>query len=305
MRLLSFIKGFFYSNYFYGICSVALSMECSMQLGLPFNNLFFYILLFSVTVLYYTHAYYIEIRKNPVSLNERTMWYLNNKKKIEISQIILTVISGLILLLMFNGLQPHFSKINCYSWGIFILLMLLGAGYYKQMHPEFGKWGLRNHGLIKPLIIGLVWAGMVSFSPVLFYDISYPGSNKSLEGITWLLFIKNWFYISVLCILFDIKDYANDANNQLKTWMVQFGLRKTLNSIIFPLIILSIVAYWLIAFSQSFTIYRILFNSIPYALLISVCLHMHQRKSILYYLAIIDGLMLVKATCGILGMLVK
>jgi hypothetical protein len=30
---------------------------------------------------------------------------------------------------------------------------------------------------------------------------------------------------------------------------------------------------------------------------------MHQRKSILYYLAIIDGLMLVKAICGLAGMM--
>jgi hypothetical protein len=28
---------------------------------------------------------------------------------------------------------------------------------------------------------------------------------------------------------------------------------------------------------------------------------MHRRKSILYYLAIIDGLMLAKAVCGIIG----
>jgi len=31
---------------------------------------------------------------------------------------------------------------------------------------------------------------------------------------------------------------------------------------------------------------------------------MYQRKSIFYYLTVIDGLMLVKALCGILGMIV-
>jgi 4-hydroxybenzoate polyprenyltransferase len=302
MGLSSFIKGFFYSNYFYGICSVALAIECSIQLGLPLNNPLYYILLFSATVLYYTHAYYIEIRRNPVPLNKRTAWYLSNKKRIEVSQLTFTALSGILLLLILNGLQPNFSKINAYSWIIFIFFLLLGAGYYKQLHLHWGKWGLRNNGLLKPLIIGLVWAGMVSYTPILFYDISYPGSNKALEGVTWLFFIQNWLFIAVLSILFDIKDYANDANNQLKTWVVKLGLKKTLKSIIFPISILSILSYWLIAFSQSFTIYRILFNSIPYVLLITVCLHMYQRKSILYYLAIIDGLMLVKAICGILGM---
>lgn len=303
MRLFRFISSFFFSNYFYGICAVALSMECSIQLGLPLNNPFFYTLLFSVTVLYYTHAYYLEIHKNPYPVNERTSWYLNNKKRIELSQIILTAFSGLILLLMLNGLQPNFSKISAYSWIIFVFFIFLGAGYYKQLHSKWGKWSLRNNGLLKPLMIGLVWAGMVSFSPVLFHDISYPGSNKSLEWVTWALFIKNWLFISILSLLFDIKDYATDANNQLKTWVVKLGLRKTLKSIIFPMIILSIGSHWLMGFSQSFKLFSILFNSIPYVLLITVCLQMHQRKSILYYLAIIDGLMLIKAICGILGML--
>ncbi|HQS34958.1 MAG TPA: hypothetical protein PLC18_06070, partial [Sediminibacterium sp.] len=202
-----------------------------------------------------------------------------------------------------NGLQPHFSKVNFKSWLILFSFLLMGIAYYKQMHPILGKWGLRGNGLIKPIIIGGVWAGMVSFSPVFFYDLSFPGQDKSLDIMTWILFIKNWFFISILSILFDIKDYANDANHQLKTWVVQFGLKKTLNWIIYPMTILSMLAYWFFAIRQEFSIFSILFNSIPYVLLITVCTYMHQRKSILYYLAIIDGLMLVKAICGITGML--
>lgn len=303
MKGIGLIKGFFYGNYFYAICAVALSIECSLQLGLPLNNIFYYLLIGFSTILYYTHAYYIEIRRNPINLNERTAWYLHNKKKIEGSQLILTSLIAIISLLMVNGLQPHFSKVNFKSWLILISFLLMGIAYYKQMHPFWGKWGLRGNGLIKPIIIGGVWAGMVSFSPVFFYDLSFPGQDKSLDIMTWILFIKNWFFISILSILFDIKDYANDANHQLKTWVVQFGLKKTLNWIIYPMTILSMLAYWFFAIGQEFSIFRILFNSIPYVLLITVCTYMHQRKSILYYLAIIDGLMLVKAICGITGML--
>ncbi|HQS22970.1 MAG: hypothetical protein B7Y11_02040 [Sphingobacteriia bacterium 24-36-13] len=303
MKGIGLIKGFFYGNYFYAICTVALSIECSLQLGLPLNNIFYYLLIGFSTILYYTHAYYIEIRRNPINLNERTAWYLHNKKKIEGSQLILTILIAIISLLIVNGLQPHFSKVNFKSWLILFSFLLMGIAYYKQMHPILGKWGLRGNGLIKPIIIGGVWAGMVSFSPVFFYDLSFPGQDKSLDIMTWILFIKNWFFISILSILFDIKDYANDANHQLKTWVVQFGLKKTLNWIIYPMTILSMLAYWFFAIRQEFSIFSILFNSIPYVLLITVCTYMHQRKSILYYLAIIDGLMLVKAICGITGML--
>ncbi len=303
MKGIDEIKGFFYGNYFYAICAVALSIECSLQLGLPLNNVFYYLLIGFATILYYTHAYYIEIKRTPTTLNDRTAWYLRNKKKIERSQLILTFLIATITLLVVNGLQPHFSKVNTKSWLILFSFFVIGIAYYKHMHPFWGKWGLRNNGLIKPLIIGWVWAGTVSFSPVFFYDLSNPGQDKSLDTLTGLLFIKNWLFISILCILFDIKDYANDANQHLKTWVVQFGLRKTLFWVIYPMTILSVLAYWIFAIGQEFSIFRILFNSIPYVLLITVCTFMHQRKSILYYLAIIDGLMLVKAICGITGML--
>ena len=303
MKANNFIKGVFYGNYFYSICAVALSIECSLQLGLPLNNIFYYLLISCATVLFYTHAYYVEIKRNSITLNERTAWYLRNKKKIEGSQLLLTFLFALITLLIVNGLQPNFSKVNLKSWLLLFAFLLMGLAYYYQMPPFLGKWGLRNNGLIKPLIIGLVWAGMASFSPVFFYDLSYPGQDKSLESLTWLLFIKNWLFISILCILFDIKDYANDANHQLKTWVVQFGLKKTLYWLVYPMTIFSIMAYWIFAIGQEFSIFSILFNTIPYVLLITVCTFMHQRKSILYYLAIIDGLMLVKAICGITSML--
>lgn len=303
MRWLKLIKGIFYGNYFYGICAVALSIECAVQLGLPLNNVFYYLFLFSATVLYYTHAYYIEVKRSPKHVNDRTEWYITNKNNILRSQLLHSFFLFLVGLLILNGLQPHFTKISIISWLILIGFITMGAAYYKSMHPFLGKWGLRKNGLIKPMIIGLVWAGMVSFSPVFFYDLSYPGLDKSLELLTWLLFIKNWLFISILCILFDIKDYANDANQQLKTWVVHFGLKKTMYWVIYPLSFLSILAYWIFAFEQEFSIIRILFNSIPYLLLITVCTYMHQRKSILYYLAIIDGLMLVKAICGLAGMM--
>ncbi len=302
MQIARFIKGFFYGNYFYGICAVALAIECSVQLSLPLNSILFYLLLFSITVLYYTHAYYIESKRSPIQFNDRTKWYLNNQKWIEKSQLTLTGIIFLLLILMLNGLQPHFTKISAISWIILAIFLLLGAGYYKSLYPKWGNWGLRGHGLIKPLIIGATWAGMVSFAPVIFFDLSYPGRDQSLESLTWLLLLKNWLFISILCMLFDFKDYATDANQQLKTWVVKFGIRKTLYWIILPMSIISMTGYWLFTLHQSFNAHRILFNSIPYVLLITVSALMYQRKSILYYLAIIDGLMLAKAICGIIGM---
>lgn len=297
------IKRIFYGNYFYGICAVALSIECSLQLQLPLNNIFFYLALFCTTVLYYTHAYYIEIKKKLQNDNERAAWYRIHQKQISRSQLVFTFVLGLIVLLLFNGLQPLFVQLPFFNWVVLLGFGLIGGAYYKSLYPEWGNWGLRNNGLIKPFLIGWVWAGAVSFAPVFFYDLTHPGAAHTAEIITWLLFLKNWLFISLLCILFDIKDYASDANQPLKTWVVKMGLRKTLFSLIIPVAFISLGLYWLLAWLEDFSLIRILFNTIPYILLITVSTQMHRRKSILYYLAIIDGLMLVKAICGALGML--
>lgn len=299
----NWIKSFFYGNYFYGICAVALSIECSLQLRLPLNNIFFYLTLFCATVLYYTHAYYLETGRKPQNQNERATWYKIYQKQITQSQLIFTFLLGLLVLLLFNGLQPLFSQLPLFNWIILLVFCLIAAAYYKSLYPGWGNWGFRNNGLIKPFLIGWVWAGAVSFLPVFFYDLSHPGSTYTANILTWLLFLKNWLFISLLCILFDIKDYANDANQPLKTWVVKMGLRKTLFGLIVPVALLSLGLYWILAWLQEFSLFRILFNTIPYILLITVSTQMHRRKSILYYLAIIDGLMLLKAVCGAIGML--
>jgi len=74
--------------------------------------------------------------------------------------------------------------------------------------------------------------------------------------------------------------------------------------IILPMAIISLLAFIQFTVSHHFPMSRILINSIPFILLILVAWSMQRRQSILYYLAIIDGLMLVKAACGIMGVLI-
>ena len=303
MQRFSIVKGFFYGNYFYGICAIALSIETSLQLKLPLNNPFFYALIGIATVLYYTHAYYIDVKRQPNISNERNQWYTLHHKKVEIIQILFTALLGLILMLMVNGLQPHFDQVHWLGWVLSFSFLLIGAAYYHQLHPILGKWSLRHTGLLKPFSIGLVWAGMVSFIPVFFYDLSYPGLNRCLQWDTWLVLLNNWLFISLLSVLFDIKDVSADAQEKIKTWVIELGVQKTLLRLVFPMTILCCFTYWGIAYMLNLSVFRIVFNSIPYVLLITVCTQMHERKSILYYLAIIDGLMLAKAVCGMIGMM--
>ena len=117
------------------------------------------------------------------------------------------------------------------------------------------------------------------------------------------LFVKNFMFITVLCIMFDIKDYAADHNQQLKTFVVKAGLRKTIFVILIPLCIMGLASYIIYGFVRHFTVARMIMNTIPFILLLMVAYSMHNRRSIFYYLIVIDGLMMVKALFGIVGML--
>jgi 4-hydroxybenzoate polyprenyltransferase len=129
------------------------------------------------------------------------------------------------------------------------------------------------------------------------------GTHFEINSMVTWFFLKNLIFISILCILFDIKDYAADHNSELKTFVVRLGLRKTLFYIILPMAIAGFLSFLLFTLNNHLPLGRILINSIPFILLIIVTWSMQRRKSILYYLAVIDGLLLIKAACGIIGVL--
>lgn len=288
----------FFGNYFYGICAVALSLEATLQQDFPFNHISWYLLLFSGTIVYYTIAYLHE--KNNPSINPRTIWYKEHQGWIKRSQLVLISIAmicgGYLIFSYWTALQ----HIKGWQMVLILIFPLLALWYYSNIIPGLLWSSLRSKGWIKPFVIGFIWAGAVNIYPAI---LSALENNRSYEPTLFhfLLFLKNGMFISMLCILFDIKDYATDHNEELKTFVVRFGLRKTLFYIIIPLTIIGLGTFLVYGFLHDFPLIRMVINTIPFILLIIVTYHMHRRKSILYYLAIIDGLMLVKALCGITG----
>ena len=292
------IRSVLFGNYFYGICTIALSVEASLQQYSRLNSLSYYLLVFAGTVLYYTHAYIAEPTSD--SVNPRTRWYTQNSLFVTYSQVLLTFIFLLTFILLLKENQQHITHTGLLQWLLLGIFPVVAALYYGSVSPKAATNSLRNKGWLKPFVIGFVWAGAVTVYPVLIGsiedDIPYTPGMVSI-----LLFIKNFMFITMLCIMFDIKDYAADHNHQLKTFVVSYGLRKTIFYLIIPLSIIGLGTFILYGILRNFPFLRILVNTIPFILLIIVAYSLHRRKSILYYLAIIDGLMLAKAVCGIIG----
>jgi hypothetical protein len=291
----------FFGNYFVALCAVALSIEAQVQQNLKPNTYLYYILVFSLTVLYYSKAYLLT-DSNPNPQNPRSIWYGKNKSVIKISMsflFTLTLINTLYILIR------HFSSILFLETKIWLLIAafpVFSVLYYGVSFLDKTGVSLRRYGWLKPFVISIVWSGVVTIYPTIFYAISHD-IKFQIENTTMLLFCKNFLFISVLCIMFDIKDYAMDYNYQLKTFAVSFGLKKTIECVILPLCLASLGIY--ILFSTTFQLhpFRIVFNTFPYIATVIVAIRLYRRKNIFYYLIIIDGLMLFKACCGILGSL--
>jgi hypothetical protein len=297
--LKGILSTIFFGNYFYGLCTIALSIEAGLSLSQNFNSFCYYLFMFSGTVVYYTYAY----KEEPIAgkQNERSIWYHKNGAFVKYSQWILSAVflTSTIYFLVIKW--QNFAQFHLLQCALMITFPLIAAFYFSDVAYLFGSSSLRNKGWLKPFVIGFVWAGVVTIFPSIFYAIE----SKRLftfELKMLLYFFNNFMFISILCIIFDIKDYATDHNRQLKTFVVQFGLKRTIYWIILPLSLLVLGTNGLYGFLQQYSTLRLIINIIPFILLIIVTYTLYQRKSILYYLAIIDGLMLMKGICGIIGL---
>jgi len=277
---------------------VALCQASFTQLGHRQIPFLFLALAAAATVYYYNHSYLLEsIDDLP---NQRNIWvaaHANRIKKIQWLLLSFLFVGGsyqlYTLLPAIHLLELH--DIVCCA------LIALGSFLYYFDTKKYPRLNLRSYGIVKPFVIGCIWAGLGVYAPYLFLKLS--GMQYASMAHVTILYISNALFISMLAVLFDIKDYETDANKQMKTWVVRMGQTKTINWLLIPISSLVLLATLRYAFLHHFTGYQILLNTIPLIMLISVSYQMHQRKSILYYLAIIDGLIVVKAACGIIATL--
>lgn len=295
-RIVSFV---FFANYFVGLLAVALSMETAFQLNLPLNSAAYYILLFSATVVYYSWAY-----SGPVgttaSVNPRTEWYRIHHRFVMRSQLVLVL---LCICLGLYFLIKDFNKISVlplYYWLLLSTVPLAAILYYGLLPKTFISFNLRKTGWLKAFVIGFVWAGCVNLFPITMIRVEHGISIHEPFVMLWL-FMKNWMFCTVNAIMFDMKDYEDDANIELKTFAVRMGLKNTVFYVLVPLLLIGLFSFLTFAVYRHFSLLTILLNLVPFVCLLIVAFSLQRPRKILYYLIVIDGLLLVKAICGIAG----
>lgn len=291
-------KSIFYGNYFYALCAVALSIESIFQAQEVLPPTLFFVLEFLVVVYFYNKAYLVTEEELNAE-NDRQAWYKKHNNFLRRLQVALasTLIAlGVYLLLL------KFTQIKQATYTMCLLLLVFpSVAFLYYGYNLFGKQiKLRTFGWLKPLIIGVSWAGLCTIYPTL-YTAFITGNTFTLDSTLWFLFIKNVFFIGTLALLFDVKDYATDLNYQLKTIVVKLGVARTIYFLVLPICLVAWVAFLFYARANNFSWPRIAINTLPFFAIIVVALSLNTKKSILYYLSVIDGILLLKAICGVIA----
>jgi hypothetical protein len=109
------------------------------------------------------------------------------------------------------------SQLSLNTWKGIILLSFLAACYALPVFPK--KRNLRNVGILKILIVGLVWSGTTVLLPVLDVQVK-------LSWDVWIEVIQRFMIILVLMVPFEIRDLNSDPE-ELHTVAQRYGIRKT------------------------------------------------------------------------------
>ena len=196
--------------------------------------------------------------------SERSLWLLKHKKLLTYS-IVASLISVMFLC----------NNLSWTSIGIMIGAEIISTLYYLQ------PFNLRRHGYIKPFLISSVWVISCSLVPLI--------ENQLVTKLSIWFVASQFCFISVLCLLFDIKDGESDYLAGVNTYVNKFGVN------IAKLICFAFVAVSVICFLQ-FTndIYFIVFAVIFNLLVIATITLTNENRDSLYFYLWIDGLLVLQ-----------
>ena len=287
----------YYGNIFYGLCAVALCIETNLLQALFINHFPFYLVIFFGSWIYYTMIYVRSTAAN--ANNDINQWYRRNLPFLRnILYIVLTVEAALLVYLVrFHEKTIH--TITPVQWLLLMSVPVAGALYTFHLPIPF-LTKFRQIGWLKPFIIGITWAGWVTVFPVIVWQVQYASPGDVIYP-NWLLYAVNFLFITVLAIVFDVKDYSTDVRKSLKTIPAIFGIESTYRYVVLPGTIITIGLLILFQVQQQFTFAQSLIQHLPMLLLLVVAMVKPTRTDGLFYLVVIDGLMMLKALTGIIS----
>ncbi|CAN5162818.1 hypothetical protein BH09BAC2_BH09BAC2_14060 [soil metagenome] len=268
-----------FSSVFIAICTVSLCIETNILLNVSLNSFSFYAFVFGASLVQYNFHYFIKTTAN--SHSARLSWSLAHR-----NVHIFLILFGIVLI-MISLLSFHLKH--------FIFLVLLGSISFVYSFPllPFSKKRIKDYGLMKIITLALMWTLVTVWFPIVESDFA----SLSFQ----LIFIRRFIFIFVLCLLFDIRDIPVDSAEHINTLPVRFGPKRSYQLAYFLLLIFSLLTVVHYFNYHDVVQFIAMFTS---AITTGVVVYFASKyKGDLYYLAVVDGMMILQAFLVISGKL--
>lgn len=262
----SIFKTLVYANVFISVCALAQVIVTYAVFSIPVNyqNTSYLAFVFLSTYLQYNvQRGYLVNQTN--SNSERSKWLVKHKKTLLLS-VGLAFITVLFLC----------NSLSAMSITIMVIAELISTLYYL---PPFN---IRKHGYLKPFIISSIWVISCAAVPLI--------ENNILTHHSALFLIAQFCFISVLCILFDIKDSVDDFISGVNTYANRFGISITK---LICLIILIVGGFSFYTFTENIYL-LIAMMSIFIISVITILISKEKYHSFYFYLWV-DGLLILQS----------
>lgn len=261
-----------FSSIFISACAVVFCMETNILLGVPFNHFSFYCFVFGATLLQYNFHYLA--KRVAIGTSERLAWSKRNR-----TYHLPLIMSGILLVIfsLFGFELEHF-----------IILAFLGfiAFLYSFPFLPFGeKKRIKDYGLLKIITLSLLWT---------IVTVWFPVADENVDLLLLIfIFAKRFVFMFILCLLFDVRDIEIDLQQNIHTFPVILGRRRSYVVSYLLLILfatLSVLQYFYVP--QTGFLIAMLISAMLTFFIIEIT---KKNNSDFVYLAGIDGMMMVQA----------
>lgn len=269
---------FIYGAIFISLCTVALCMETNLLLGLPYNSFYFYLTVFSATLGQYNIHYYIKRSANPDS--DRFFWSIQHRK----IHLIFNCIGAVGLIIGLTGLKPK-------NYMVLAIIAIITILYSFPFLPFKHKKRLKDFGLIKIIVLAYIW----TLITVWFPTVTLMEITKGFE----VVFLQRFVFIFILCMAFDIRDIKSDSGENIHTVPVFLGEKRSYVLVNILLLVFLILSFLHFRITHHF----MQFNAMVLSALGTyfVIDHAKRLRSDLYYLAVVDGMMMLQPILVMVG----
>ena len=268
------VKWILYTSLFAVLCAVGLCMATEKLLSgqsPPLWSVLHGFVAANTLCIYNLHYY---IKKIPPGISDRADWSAKNKW---VHPLLIAL--GCLLSLYCLSFLP-FTVI-----AVSMALGLLSLGYSLPVLPFPQKRRLKDWGILKLILLALVWTCVTVLMPMFYHDKSF----KAYE----VEFLLRFVFMLPLCIAFDIRDMETDKENSIYTLPNTIGLANSYRLMDVCLVALGGLAIWQYI---RYPYLDRLASGVAIILLTKLVLHFSRKvKTDIFYLLCVDGMMLVYA----------